>query len=1221
MKFFGTALLLLLGFVFQPAWSQTVDFTYDQDCFELSFQDLSDLTGATNPQYNWDFGDGGSSTATNPAYTYAAEGDYTVVLTITWDEGSGSSTSEIAVHLPVVIFTSSEACFGEPTLFDGTSSTSQNSTIISWEWDFDNDGITDLTGETASWTFPTMTPEQVTLTVTNDLGCVNDDKQNVVIKQPPLADFEAEPVCAGSPTSFVNLSTTPGGGGTIISNSWDFDNDGISDSNEENPVYTFSSGGTYPVTLAIENNQGCTDTITKDILVYDLPEASYTFDPGCPFEPTVFTDESADGDAPVNFWEWDFGDSSPLVNNQNPEHTYLQNGFYNVTLTVQDENGCKDDTTQVVVQQAPEASFVAEVVCFGSPTVFENTSSFEPGYEITNWQWDFGDASGTSADENPSYTYLNHGEYEVELIATNNLLCTDTAYLTVLVDTLPVASFVYDPACEGLPTCFTDASIANADTIASWEWNFGDESNSSQQNPCHAYLSSGTYEVTLTVTNTDGCVSEPYSETIFVSVAPDVAFTNNDACFGDSTFFENLTDTFGYSIAYLEWNFGDTASSNNTSGQFNPFHVFTSPGVFDVKLIVENEYGCIDSVINTITIDSLPTANFTMQDSVSMGVQFLMTDLSVPHGSPIFTWFWDFGDGTTGTNINPITHSYENPGTYVVCLTVTDFNGCAHSHCDTIVVMDKPTADFSYGSDVDLNTIFDDESQPSYSIVDWFWNFGDPATTNDTISGTPQPNWQYSAEGWYSVFLEIEDSYGGVHDTTKLIYAGNAVVPDFEQYGQCVGDTTFFIDHASSPLVSTFETWYWNFGDGTDTTYYEEADTILHHYDFPGIYEVKYAVSATINGFFMTDTLEKVVGVFESPVARIDTAGLNVCFGTTIQFSDNTPAILDPIVDWIWDFDTEEGDSAFIKDPEFLYADTGAYNVKMIVVTEQGCTSIDSAMAHVSIAPEFGFIIENNCVNSPTYFIPDYDSSKITITKWYWNFGDELSSSNTSDLARPSHVYDRVAEFTITMKMEAFGCAGETQQTTLVYPIPYSQFTLEDNYGGVQGRTKFTNNSIYATTYLWDFGNGNTSTVAEPVEVYEYDSSYTITLISYNEYLCSDTSRADLTVFFKGLYFPTAFSPNNPNEEISVFQPKGVNLKDYLVQVFDMRGNLLWESDKLDEEGTPVEHWDGYFDGRLMPQGMYIWKAAGKFRDGSIWQGQSFDAAEPQTNGVVTIVR
>jgi PKD repeat protein len=276
-------------------------------------------------------------------------------------------------------------------------------------------------------------------------------------------------------------------------------------------------------------------------------------------------------------------------------------------------------------------------------------------------------------------------------------------------------------------------------------------------------------------------------------------------------------------------------------------------------------------------------------------------------------------------------------------------------------------------------------------------------------------------------------------------------------------------------------------------------------------------------------------------------------------------------------------------------------------------------MAKVTIAPDIDFVIDNACVNSPAYFL--HTESDIEITDWLWNFNDQYHPGiDTSTLESPSYVYTHIDVYSVTMEASSFGCAKKVTKSFIVYPIPYSDFTFTPDYLGVKGRTIFNNGSIYADSYLWDFGNGHTSNVEDPIEVYEHDSTYTITLISFNEW-CSDTSRYQLTVFFKGLYFPTAFSPNNPNYEVSRFVPKGINLAEYSVQVFDLKGNLMWESDKLDENGSPVDSWDGYCNGLLMPEGMYVWQAKGVFRDGTEWKGSDLQYTNPQTNGTVTLIK
>ena len=989
--------------------------------------------------------------------------------------------------------------------------------------------------------------------------------------------------------------------------------------------HIYSIEGLYNVSLTVFNSEGCDTTKTKSYDFYH-PEADFDVIPGCTGESTLFNGEfSTPGTGTTLTYDWDFGDGSLHEFTQNTSHTYLINGEYNSSLTVTNSIGCSDILIVPVVQERPVAGFMTDIVCFGNPNSFLDTSQFNPVSPINSWQWDFGDGTGTSTAQNPTYEYGSPGLFNVELMVENALGCSASVMQTILVDTIPVANFTFDIACEGLQTCFYDESIANADSLISWVWDFGDGTISYLENPCHIFSDTGSYIVSLTVTNSDGCVSLPIVQTVYVSTPPETDFAFSDVCFGETTFFTNLTDTMGYTINSWFWDFGDPASSgNNTSFEKHTSHLFTAPDQYFVKLKAVNEYGCSDSLIKIVTVDSIPEAFFQMADTVSIGFEFTIEDLSVPHGSYILNSNWDFGDGNTANNINPVIHTYENPGTYTICLTVEDLNGCSSMFCDSIVIMGPPVANFQYASDTTLETFFFDLSLPSNTIVHWFWDFGDPTTTNDTISGVQNPTYTYPEEGFYEVCLWIVDRFGGTDNFCLNVYAGNAVIASFEELGVCLGDTTYFIDQSSSPISAGFELWYWDFGDGEQMSYTDKIDTIAHKYAGPGIYQVKLGISANVSGFFMTDTLHKTIRIFEPPVCTIDSTGLGICLGSPIDFTDYSGASpYDPIVNWHWEFGN--GDTSIMQHPVYTYADTGAYNVQLNIVTQHGCADFDLVHAYVNFAPTFSFDVIHGCVNSTTTFVPQYDSSKIIIVGWNWNFGDLTSDSlnpNTSTAKEPTHVYSRIALYKVRMEMSALGCEGYNEQTILIYPIPFSQFSIQADNGGVQGSTKFTNQSIYATSYLWDFGNGNTSTVADPLEIYEKDSTYTISLVSYNEYGCTDTSYSDLLVFFKGLYFPTAFSPNNPNDAISRFEPKGVNLSQYLVQVFDLRGNLMWESSELDENGSPTESWDGYYNGILMPSGMYVWQAYGIFKDGTEWEGQTFEAnALPKSNGVVTLIR
>jgi hypothetical protein len=170
----------------------------------------------------------------------------------------------------------------------------------------------------------------------------------------------------------------------------------------------------------------------------------------------------------------------------------------------------------------------------------------------------------------------------------------------------------------------------------------------------------------------------------------------------------------------------------------------------------------------------------------------------------------------------------------------------------------------------------------------------------------------------------------------------------------------------------------------------------------------------------------------------------------------------------------------------------------------------------------------------------------------------------------------------------------------------------EFNPSNPTGTYNFTNTSIGASIYFWDFGDGNTSTDENPQHRYDYNGLKQVMLVAVSPTGCVDTTLFELApTFFGGLYVPNAFSPRVGIADVRVFRPVGVGLEEYRVQVFSQWGELLWESDVLDDAGVPVESWDGTYNGELMPQGAYVWKVYAIFEDGSNWQGM------PDFNGTV----
>src|ERR1019366_8985314 len=271
---------------------------------------------------------------------------------------------------------------------------------------------------------------------------------------------------------------------------------------------TVSMPNAYVVTVTDISN-GC--TAASNILVVHedscngssggpcIPGGSISFThTGC--NPVIFTNTSVLGSS----YTWNFGDltSSSQVS---PTHTYVQAGFYLVTLSgyVPNNTGTDScllyDTAQIEIPLAAKFDFVKG--CNGAPVCFTDKSTHTAGNNITSWNWNFGDL-GTSSLQNPCHTYNTPGTYVVTLTISNGT-CTSLFSDTVVIANPPTAAFTFsNPNCVNNPVSFTDGSFVN---VNYWHWYFGDGGTSLNQNPSHSYSSANTYSDTLIVHDIYGC--------------------------------------------------------------------------------------------------------------------------------------------------------------------------------------------------------------------------------------------------------------------------------------------------------------------------------------------------------------------------------------------------------------------------------------------------------------------------------------------------------------------------------------------------------------------------------------------------------------------------------------------------------------------------------------------------------------------------------------------
>jgi gliding motility-associated-like protein len=574
-------------------YTPVANFTNDTICLgnQNQFTNLSTITNGTISGYTWIWGDGSPiSNAQSPIKNWTNCGNYNVTLIVTSNDNCPSVpvTMDVPVHcVPVASFTVNDVCQAFSAAFNNTSTGATN-----YQWNFGNGNTS--TQQSPSHQYAAPGTYNVTLTVSTAAGCSDNTAGTVTIHPMPSAAFTAANVCEGNNVNFTSQSNVATG--TITNYNWNF---GQGTSNQQNPSHLYNGANTYNVTLQVTTDNGCMADVTQPVTVHPVPVVDFSPNDVCLGTSTVFSDLSQVASGNIANWNWNFGNGNTSAQ-QSPSHTYGAIGTYQVTLTVNTNNGCTGTSTQsVVVHPNPVVSFTADVLDGCDPVCpqFTNTSTIASGANAS-FNWVFGNGQ-TSNEENPSLCFTNSTlqavYYNVQLTITSDFGCVSTTtyndYITVYPD--PVADFIFNPSPASITqpeVTFTNTSYASNQ----WQWSFGDGGVSNIPNPMHMYADSGHYQVTLIAVNQFGC-----SDTItkVVVVLPDFmvfipnAFTPNA---------DGKNDVFrvdGYGITEIEMflfnRWGDLIfNSNNLDIGWDGTHgsIPAKPDVYVYRVVVKDIY-------------------------------------------------------------------------------------------------------------------------------------------------------------------------------------------------------------------------------------------------------------------------------------------------------------------------------------------------------------------------------------------------------------------------------------------------------------------------------------------------------------------------------------------------------------------------------------------------------------------------------------------------------
>lgn len=1184
-------------------------FTVSPVCLNLpsNFVDTSIAGPDPITSYNWSFGDGDTSTLRDPSHTYTAAGLFQITQIV--NNGFCQDTSII----PVIIETPPTASFLADTL-EGCSKLTINFTntssanASSFRWNF-GDGSAISSARDTTHTFSNTSADDtlfiVQLIATTTFGCADTITDTVRVFPVPEPSFTSNAIADCGPVEVIFTNTTLGNNLNFI---WDF-GDSTPVVNTVNPTHIFENKtlfiNNYQVKLIAQTATGCSDTTVSTITIYPEPIFNFTASPDSGCSPLTVRFPSVVG--AVNY-QWDFGDGG-FASGPTPTHTFINNTTNNRVDTIQliarNSFGCRDTSYgTILIFPNPTSIFSLDTNrgCQPLPITITNNS-----VGATSFNWDFGDGTTSdTADATFIKTFTNNSAFSrtniIKLITETDNGCRDTNSRSVEVYPFIDARFTSDTVgCSPLRIRFTNNTIGAPSS--GYFWDFGNLQSSVNSDPTTTYINASDtieqYFVSLQATSIQGCVDNA-SKTITVYPKPIADFTvsNTQGCHPLAVTFTNNSSLADSCL----WLYGDAdtfklCSPTNSHTYTNATSFF--PINYQSNLVVITDLGCRDTMNQQITVNPKVTADF-VSDSAGCS-PFPIRFQNQSSGANQFEWF--FGDGGGSPLQNP-RYFFQNFGqqdtVYTTQLIVTNTNyGCKDTLEKDITVFPKPQSNFTInttGGCQPLSVEFTNNSTISDSCS-WVYGDGNSLSSCNTLTSHIFTNSLSLGPINYMPELRVYTDKGCADTLSRIIEVKPQVIADFTSE-----------DTACSPLDATFRSqsfgavsYNWDFGDGRIGQGMLTTNRYFNTGSVDSIFTVRLIARSLYD---CNDTIEKDILVRPTPIPNFDPTPLVQTFpNSTVTFTNTSnPG------NWSYKWDFDDSTFSNVKDPGVkTYDSWGQYIVKLVASTAYCSDSVNKFITIRVPNPEADFT--DSAAGCQPLEV-SFQSNSLYARTFEWDFGDGGKSSSEN----PTHIYFNEGEYDVTLTVTGFEKnlfdTESKSNYVKVFKRPIAGFIINKEKVFIPNDpVVFSNSTFNADSYLWNFGDGGTSTERSPVYFYKTTGEFNPFLIASSDNGCVDTAYAPAAVFaeLKGeVNVPNAFTPNrngsnggkvnlNPSSgEINdVFYAKLSGTTKYELNIFNKWGELIFVSQDINIG------WDGYYRNELCKQDVYVWKIKAEFADGT----------------------
>ncbi len=810
---------------------------------------------------------------------------------------------------------------------------------------------------------------------------------------------------------------------------------------------------------------------------------------------------------PASFsYSWNFGDGNSS-SEENPLHEYAAAGTYSVTLTVVETEGASPIavTKAVVVTDTVLPAMVCDFSLShdggDTPTVPLTVSFNNLSENADSFTWTFGDGSG-SILTNPTHTYTTAGTFNILLVCSRpgeTLQATGQVSIAPATSSLS-ATFVSTQASPAdLFTFNFDATAVSTGTITGYAWTFGDGGSSSEEDPTHTYAAPGTYYVHLVVTDSLGNTVHAFGAVeIYVGApAPLPAFSVSPQTGPAPLEVSISNETSGGPVTQWSWNFGDGYTLVTTDNLPSLEHTYTSIGTYTITLNASGPGGSGTTYKQVVvTVNDTPVqAQFSHEFVGSYGPDGQQVCFSNDSTGPVASFQWNLASGGASTEMNPC--AYFTEGTYIIELRVVGTSGqisTASKRLNVVPNTIPPIASFNVNATSGTTvTNFNFTDTSTGVITNWSWDFGDGSALVTTRNVS---NKRFNTAGAYVVTLTVTGP-GGSSSASKTLTitavtptCAIGIQPDIVR----AGDTVTLTGFANNlPAGVTATAWDWTISNPAQALSGQVVTFLAATPSFTASLRVTLS-----DGSFLNCARSRTVYAADFIYATCSATPNDPSVGQVVNFNVNPslPAGV-TVASYQWNFNGEG--SAAIKTPTFSFSTIGAKNVSVLVTSSTGSqttavcnvTVYDQQSLSVQVDPEtelLPYTVTFTAVGGPRAF-----------SGFVWTLPDGSTAYGQSVDYIVTTAGDQWASVVGTWKYGELTASGKTvgYTTTTIQ----AAFTPDKWTGVVPVEICFTDESVSETpitSWLWDLGNGETSTEQNPCTTYTVAGDYTVTLTINN---------------------------------------------------------------------------------------------------------------------------